>query len=74
MYVEISQYNYCSYAKISGFVINVKAIIYLLLDNLHECTLANASAIKDLAKATLTKVEIKKFIMTKNKINVTQLT
>ena len=44
-----------------GFVIYVKAIIYLLLlYNLLECILAKASLIKDLARASLTKVEIKK--------------
>ena len=33
-------------AKISGFLICVEVIIYLLLDNLHDCTF-NANMVQD---------------------------
>ena len=45
----------------------------MLLYNLHECNLTKASLIKDLAKASLTKVKIKKVVMTKNKRNTNDI-
>ena len=46
-------------AKISVFVISAKAIVYLLLYNLHECTLKNG----------ITFFLIRKWVLAKNNYN-----